>query len=221
VDISADGVLTSTSALDLNGEPIRFAARGNGIWQGIDTPSRKLYFVKDASGRWEMSGTRVPVIEQKTAWYQSSSWLMLVLGMGVLVPALGLLGWPLAALTRRHYGVVADARPALRRARWQARAASMLLLLPWAIFGVGLMQGADDITKITGAGFGDVLRATQMAAWLALVGAAATLWVALTGWRLRQVWWGRRLHYSALAIAGFALCWSSWKMQMLFWNGSF
>ncbi len=211
-----DGSLTMSEARAANGQPVRFVPTGQGAWQGADDAQRKLYFRRDAAGRWEMSGRVPTMIWQRVPWYRRAD-LMRVLLVGSLSCAgLGLLLWPVAAAVRRHYRAAPP--PALQRARRAARWAAVLTLLPWTL--LALLLASMDVGS-SSATIGLWLRAVQAGAWLSLGGIVLAASAARLAWRKPAAGWWARVHGTLLALAALAGVFIAWQGGLMGWDGRY
>lgn len=204
VSVDADGRLTTSRAKGLGEQTLRFQALGNGVWQvdreldGQD--GRRLFFARAADGRWQMSGRVAVQIEQQARWWQDASLLVPLLAASLGTASLTLLGWPIAAMARRHYGAPAVA-PALQAARRRLRWSALLMLAPWLLLGGLALYGGDDLGTLTGLGITAGLRFVPVLGWLQVAALALALWAVARQWRAKGCWWGRRAHGIALVLA--------------------
>jgi len=135
-----------------------------------------------------------------------------VLAISLVVFLATVVGWPLAAGWRRYRGqagALEGTEPPLRYARWVAGATSGAFLVFAVAFAAILA------TDPTGLLLGDPLRFRLLLVvpLLGAIGTALTVGLAAHAWYERQ--WGlpARLHYTAVAIAGVAICW-----VLVYWN---
>lgn len=215
------GTLVIDTHSGANGQPVEWHRIAAGIWQSAANPLRRLYFVKNARGDWEMSNNRNPTsMMQMVPWHQHK-WLMLsVLPGSIVIVLLSLLAWPVAALLRRRSGASA-ASPALRKARSYLRVAGLLTLSPWVLYaGIGLVQAKDDLF-ITSPIVPILLRMVQVLAWLAVgasIGAVLAVWAS---WRAQNTPWLSRAHHVLFLLACAGAATMAWQGGLLIWNGQF
>lgn len=204
VTVDADGRLTTSRAKGLSEQTLKFQALGNGVWQGdreLDGQGgRRLFFARDADSRWQMSDRAAVQIEQRARWWQDASLLVPLLAASLAAAALTLVGWPIAAMARRHYRAPAVA-PALQAARRQLRWSALLMLAPWLLLGGLALYGGDDLATLTGLGITTGLRFVPVLGWLQVAALGLALWAVMRQWRTKGCWWGSRVHGIALVLA--------------------
>lgn len=220
-----DGRLMVSSVRGEKDQPLPLRSVGSGVWQaeGSDDSQaapRRVYFRRNAEGRWEMGG-HVPVaVWQQAAWYERAGVVGGTLAVALTVNLLTLLAWPIGAVLRRFRRRLQPptlAAQALGRlVRWSA----LFTLLPWlALLGaMGLLMA--DPLAVGGATFGHTLRAVQGLTWLAL---GATLVSAVVPWRqaVQGVGRWRRWHHGLIVVAGLAAIAVAWQGGLLWWAGRY
>ena len=214
VEVSADGTLTQSDNVGADERPVKFRWLGDGVWQSPDDGTRRLWFRRDADGRWQMNA-RVPAfVDQQVPWTRDAALWTPLLALSLLVAAATLVAWPFAAAARRHYAAPAPASRE-RRARVALRVAALLFLMPWLTFGLVALQAAHSFTWLAGPQAIAWLRGVQVESWLALTGVALAAWAAQARWRSRGAWWWGRVHAVLLALAGAGLATIAWMGHLL------
>ncbi|WP_374569392.1 serine hydrolase domain-containing protein [Ideonella sp.] len=228
---TADGQLMVSSVRDADGQPMPLRPVGSGVWQSVgggtpESASRRVYFRRNAQGRWEMGG-HVPVaVWQQAAWYERAGVVGGALAAALLVSALTLLAWPAGAAWRRLRRrspmptPMPTPTPAIRVLRRAARWSALFTLLPWlALLGaMGWLMA--DALAVTGPAFGHTLRLVQGLAWLAL---GATVLAAWVPWRRAAQGAGRwqRWHLVLVVAAGLVAAAVAWQGGLLWWGGRY
>jgi len=222
---AADGRLVVSSVRDENDKPLALQQVSSGVWQapGSDDPQaapRRVYFRRNAEGRWEMGGHMPVAVWQQAAWYQRTGVVGGALALALSVSLLTLMAWPVGAALRR-FGwrprALTSATTMLRRAsRWSA----LFTLLPWlALVGaMGLLM--TDPSAVGGTAFGLALRIVQGLTWLAL---GVTAVSAFVPWRPagRAASRWRRWHHGLIVAAGVAALAVAWQGGLLWWDGRY
>ena len=194
VQVDEEGTLTVSGVKGLDDRPVKFRSLGRGVWQSPDDSTRKLFFGRDDAGRWQM-GNHLPVeVAQRMLWTSDVRLIRGVLGAALVVTLSTLLGWPIAAIIRRHYAVLQPSEPRARRARRMLRMAAFLVLLPWMILLLPL-QFADNGGEYVMAGphVVGMLRATQVAAWVSLLAIPLSAICVIRAVSTAGLWWASRL----------------------------
>ena len=211
VHVDGAGVVRVSGVNGLDDRPVTFRSLGRGVWQSPDDATRKLFFARDASGRWQMSN-RLPVdVAQRSPWTRDGRLMRGVLGGSLAVMLATLLLWPVAALIRRHHGVTLSAARRDRLARWALRAAAGLVVLPWALLFLPLQfvdNGGEYV--MTGTHVIDVLRGVQAAAWASLLAVPLAGWAAFRALHARGVGAWARVQAVACLLATAGATWMAW-----------
>lgn len=215
VDVSADGTLTLSESIGLDERPVKYRSLGDGVWQSPDDSTRRLWFKRDANGRWQMN-PRIPVfIEQRMPWARDARLWGAIVALSLLVAAGSLLAWPVAAAARWRFGVPAPASRDERRARVALRWAATLILLPWLTFALVVMRASDSFAWMAGPQALAWLRVVQAESWLALAGVALAAWGVRSRWRARNAGGWGRVQAVAVVLAGVGLAALAWMGHLL------
>jgi len=222
---ATDDRLVVSSVRGENDKPLPLQPVGSGVWQaqGGDDPQaapRRIYFRRNAVGRWEMGG-HVPVaVWQQAAWYERAGVVGGALAVALSVSLLTLLAWPVGAALRRFGWRPQPPSLATQVLRRAARWSALFTLLPWlALLGaMGLLMA--DPLAVGGSTFGLTLRVVQGLAWLAL---GATVMSAVVPWRgaAQGASRWRRWHHGLTVVAGFSAIAVAWQGGLLWWDGRY
>jgi CubicO group peptidase (beta-lactamase class C family) len=188
------GILVVDTHLGLNGQPVEWQKVDTG-WQSTTNPLRRLYFIKNAQGEWEMSSSRDPAqIMQKVSWPQHKLLILTVLSLSLVVILLSI---------------------------GRNRLAGLLALAPWLLYGgIGLVV-MNDLLFIASPTCAILLRVVQVLAWLA---AGGTLAAICTAWRMlhtRDATWLRKAHQTSFCLACLGPSAMAWQGGFLIWNGRY
>jgi CubicO group peptidase (beta-lactamase class C family) len=190
---------------DFLGKPRHWVETAPFVWDDMGSHDRMAAKIVDGVAvRFSTDLTPFEVFD-RVPWYENSSWLLPALSCAAVVLLLTAIGWPVAALTRRRYGVVA---PVLPTYRWSRLGAVLILaaLILWGCVVVFLTADSNNATARTDW----LLYTTQVFGILAIVaGLAAILWNARKVWAAPHRWsdrlWDALLALAALLIFYYAL----------------
>jgi CubicO group peptidase (beta-lactamase class C family) len=204
------GELELSSSLGPNGKPLRWQPVARDLYREAGG-HRTIAFRRDEAGRLELVPMFPFMTARRAAWYEHRLALTIGLGASVALFALTVLGWPLTAWLRRHYGASLPLAPGARRIRLWVRLAviaNLLVVAGWVAFAMRMGEIGNANSGVDWA-----VLLLQAAGWISIPAAAVCV---LNGWRSvadRDRWWGSRIHDAVLAVAGvvFAL--------LLWWVG--
>ncbi|WP_167227958.1 serine hydrolase domain-containing protein [Massilia rubra] len=216
------GVLVIDTQPGPNGAPVEWRQVASGVWQSAANPQRRIYFVKNALGEWEMSSNRNPTyILQQVPWHQHKLVVFSVLLGSIVIVVCSLLAWPLAALLRLRSGPQAALSSTSRKVRNRMRLAGLLTLLPWVLYaGIGLIQ-AKEALFVTSPIFPMLLRVVQALAWLALASTIGALLAVSANWRRQQASAARHAYHVLFLLACTGAATMAWQGGLFMWNGKF
>ena len=178
-------------------EPLRFCDAG-----GEDC----VAFRRDAGGRLEMIGSFPHVIFQRVRWFETRPLNLNLISFCAGVFGLTLALWPVAALTRRHFGRRLQLTPACRRTRILARVVCAIDL-GFILVGRALFQKLPDPALELW---------THLLQAIGLVGALGTAVVILDAvrcWADRDRWWCSKVHVVVVTVACLGFVWFA-----ILWN---
>jgi hypothetical protein len=202
-----DSAIVISGVKGLNGQQTHFHEVAPQVFRETDGPAQ-VTFVKDTTGRltafmdfpFEVLQRVDDVSDRKDA-----NLLVLALSLGSMV--LTLLGWPVAAMVRTHYG-----RPQPLDARTQRRQMLVrvvcLLDLAFVVLGA-LAVGHLGLADAGGLGPGTQIKlhALQGLGFVGVVGALFVLYSALRSWGNGQVWVWSKVWNTWVALACVAFSW--------------
>jgi CubicO group peptidase (beta-lactamase class C family) len=216
------GTVSVDTLVGLDGEPVEWHQVDSGVWQSTANPLRRLYFRKNGQGDWGLSSNRNPTyILQKSPWHQHKLLILAILPLSLGVALLSVLAWPLSSVLRRQALPQADRPPQALRARNFMRAAGLLTLAPWILYGAIALVVANDLLFVASPACSALLRVVQLLAWLAAAAAIGAVWAAWVSCRTREVGWASRVHHVLLALACVGATAIAWQGGLLIWNGRF
>jgi proline iminopeptidase len=196
VQAEADGILNVGGRRYVEIEP--------GIFHQQDG-HRYLTFRQLRGQTWLFVG---PLAYFQAPWHQTPTFHLALVAICALIFLSGWVAWPLAAWRER--------RRKLHHARslWAAR----LLAISMGVFNLGLFAWFVLIMLNFSATY--VYRAATVNLivrlyWLAIPLTIGVLLLAIRAWRHREIHWGWRVHYSAVAVAGMVFLWFLYSWNLL------
>ncbi len=214
-----DGRLSIDALRGPSGAPLSFEEVAPLRYRSTDGRSR-IAFVRDASGRLVLVPDYPFMAFEKQPWYASRGMVLLVVMGSLVVLAVSVVLWPVAALARRHYGRPLALEPADRRLRLAVRLAAagvVAVVAGWTVF---VASGMRDLA-LFGSGSDGRVHALQVAT--AIVGAAslASLVYAYRSWRRPGAWLGTRILETVVALACIGFVWTVVRFHLLQYGPGF
>lgn len=214
VTAAADGTIKIDTAKNPRGQLKRWREILPLVYSEIDGPD-KLAFRRDGTGRVTEMLTQPPIQEaQRTRWYESKHFVMLVIGSALAVIALTTLLWPVAAFVRWRYNRALFADTPSRVAFLLSRFVCVLISVWLVLLGILGNRAGTDISLL-GNGLNVWLRIVHLLGWLI---AAGTLWLLVTAirfWSVRSLGLWLRIHSSLLAFCATVFVWFVWHFHFL------
>jgi CubicO group peptidase (beta-lactamase class C family) len=202
VSADDDGTIEIGEVLDPNGKPKRWQEVAPMVFREVRGQDA-LIFKRDESGRMQMILPFPFDIGQRVGLWENQRVIMPVVVGSLLIMALALVLWPVAALVRKRYGYKLELTRADRRLRMAVRIVLALNLL-FIVAMVGLtMYGFDHLWILSDRG--DVwFHLIQAVGVLGAVGTLVVFYGAVREWSGRgRIWSKLRATAFALACLGF------------------
>lgn len=216
VSANSDGTITLDSLKDPAGVPKKLEEIGPLMFRAVHGQDR-VGFKRDESGRLVLV-TDFPVfVFQRSPWNENSAFNLPLIVSAIVVLALTLLLWPVAALIRRHYKHALNLTPQQRRLRLIVRLTCLFDLLLLVGLVVFFTVSEKDIGMLSPR-FNPWLRVIQIIGWIGVIGTLAVLYNALRSWRDQGRWLWSKLGDSLIALACIAFVWFVFTWNMLHWS---
>jgi hypothetical protein len=132
-----DGSITIEGFKGFNGEVKKWREIGPMLFREIDGQD-KVAFKKDANSNWELAISFPAIAFQEVHGLTTKIANQILIGFMIVVLALALLTWPVAAIARKHYGIGLALARDHHRLRLLARVVCALQILFFAVLFVGL-----------------------------------------------------------------------------------
>ena len=143
-----DGTLVVDGLNRNDGAPRRWRAEGPTTFRAQDGKDR-IAFERDAAGGVTLAVDFPFMVFKRVPWYLDKRFIQGLAGFSIGMLLLTSLGWPLAAMTRKHYGRTLGLEPGERRLRLWSRLVGILWLLLLAGWTVFIVKGLSDIGTLS------------------------------------------------------------------------
>jgi hypothetical protein len=212
---NADGTISASQLLDLNGKPKRFREIGPLVFRDVNGQELAV-FKRDDAGRLIIGMDYPFMIFERASWYDNSAFNLPILLGALAILAITVLLWPVAALVRRHYGRKLDLSPVGRRRRILVRVVCLVDLVfasSWVI-----LASRADAPGLFSRPLDPILRVIQAVGWLGVIGAIFVLYNAFASRASGKRWWFAKFADFAIAVACLGLVWFIFKWNLLHWS---
>jgi hypothetical protein len=203
---TADGAITTSLLKSANGKPMKLREVAPLVFRD-ENGEDYLAFQRDRTGRMELMYSPYPLfIFQRVGVWEDRKLLLPVVVVSLILMALTLLLWPVAALVRRHYRRPLELTPQQRRMRLAVKIVLALNILFVAAI-VGIVVYALSNIAAFNSGLDKWIYLAQLIGVLGAVGTVVVLYDAIKSWlgQGRSIW--SKLHATILALACLGLLW--------------
>jgi CubicO group peptidase (beta-lactamase class C family) len=208
-----DTTITVQGLARLNGQPIHYREVGPLVFRAVDG-HEQLAFSTDINGRRvAYSDFPFEILQHVDHWLDRKMVSATILALSVAVMVLTLLGWPVAAMVRRHYEHRLALTPGPRRLRFLVRLTCILDLTFLGLLTY-LVNRVANIGSLGAAGDLEI-HAVQILGVIGLVGAALSVVTAAAVWRWRQHWVWARVWMTVVGLACIGFAWFIIHWHML------
>jgi hypothetical protein len=198
---------------DLNDQPKHFREVAPLLFRAVNG-TEKLDFVKDANGRWLVYlDYPFMLFQQVDSPLGHKIFNYVVIGFSVVVIALTLLFWPVAAILRKHYAKPLALSESARRARTLVHVVCFVVVA----FLIGLAVLLNSLEKPGGLGSaGDFkIHLLQIVGLLTGIGALIAIYNAAKSWGDAQQWRWYKIWNALLAAACVGFFWFIYHWHLL------
>ena len=210
-----DGTISASQLRDLNGQPKHFREIGPLSFREVNGQSL-LAFQREGSGRLILGIDYPFMVFQRASWSQDSALNLVIIGSSVVVLALTILVWPVAAAVRWHYGWNLSLNPVQRRLRTLVRVVCLLDLF-FVLSPLALLPAFGD-PGLLSSRLDPWIRLLQLVGWLGVVGTLVALYNVIKSWANEKRWWFTKIADSAIALACVGFVWFIFNWNMLHWS---
>lgn len=202
---SSDGSIEVHPAVWPFGEAIMsLTPIGQGLFKGNEDQMFAFETLPDRRVRL-LSGAPVSEYGQ-VPWYEDARLVLPLVMTSLLVAALTLVAWPVAALVRRLRGRQSQDDWTVRRDQHVVHLVLLLQIAAISTAAILYVVLSEDDTFLIER-LDPVFVTVYGIAWLGSLGSIITLWVAWRFWRERVGSLWKRLHHTMLACAAITLAW--------------
>jgi CubicO group peptidase (beta-lactamase class C family) len=199
VSDAADATIQVDQMKDPSGNPKRWRGIGNLTFRELGG-QQVLVFKRDTLGQMQMITDDPIDIYQRVPWYLSKSLLQIALGFTVLLFALTLILWPIAALVRRHYKRPLTLEPTDRRLRLFVKLACAVELGALVAFAAIIAYGFSNLALFSER-LDPWLRLLQVAMNLGIIGTCLIVYNGYRAWRTEGAGLWTKIYASGLVLA--------------------
>ena len=207
-DGSISGVLRSP-----NGELKKLKEVSSFVFRDQDSED-KLAFRKDDQGRWEMNIGYPFMVFQRAGFRDNMNTALGTIGFGAGMVLLAMLGWPVAAAIRWHYGRML----AMTAAEHRMRRLVQCFCVVEAGFLVGLLllgNAANSRIDHLGPGLDGRQHFVQALGWITALGIPVAIYAMCKTWAKPGAWWFAKVRDLGIALGLIACTWFAWYWQLL------
>src|SRR6266478_3658670 len=214
VIVNTDSTISVEPLKGENGELKKFEEIAPFLYREVHGQDH-VGFKKDSAGHWQFQLDYPFFIFQKVGLFENKHCNFGVLIFGLVVTGLTALLWPVAAITRKHYGKKLEYSPSESKLRLLVRAVCVLLLVFFAGW-LAVLSLSDDPKGING-----------LPPWIILfgilgvvctIGTILVCWNAIGSLRNPNRWIWTKLHDLALALACLGLIWFAFTWNLMNFN---
>jgi CubicO group peptidase (beta-lactamase class C family) len=201
---NSDGTIQLDGIKDFAGQPKKWRPIGNGQFREVNG-QQLLVFKPDAAGNMQMISEDPVEILQRASWTENKTILQFAIGFAVMVFALTLLLWPVAAVVRRHYRRPLTLTAAQRRLRMWLKLACAIDLGALVAFAGVVAYGFSNLTAFSDA-LDPWLRVIQLIFILGILATIGMLYCSYKLWRTAVGLW-TSLYTAGLVLASIIFLW--------------
>ena len=218
VTVSArpDGAITVSALKSGNGQVKTWREVGPLLYREDDGQDR-IAFRRTPAGQLELVPDLPVFVFQRIGWGQNRMVLLVVFSLSVLVLALTLVAWPIAAGIRWHYGRPLALTPVDRRLRVATRLVCAFELGVVGVLLSVLVAVSSDFTLLSRR-YDNRLLAIEAMALIAVIAIVIPLFNAYRAWRDSRRWRWSRPWDTLIALACVALVWLVASMNFVSLN---
>ncbi len=211
---NTDGTISIDPLKAPNGQLKKFEEIGPFLYREVHGQDH-VAFKKDATGRWQFQLDWPIFIFQKVGLFEGKIFNLGLLIFGLVVLALTILLWPVAAMIRKHYGKPLEYSPSDNRLRLLVRTVCIFFLVFYGGW-LSVLSLADDPSGING-----------LPPWIIVFGVLGVLCTigtipvcinALRSLRTPGRWIWTKLYDIVLALACLGLVWFAFTWNLMNFN---
>jgi CubicO group peptidase (beta-lactamase class C family) len=183
------------------------------VFRDEDSEER-LQFRKDDQGHWEMNMGYPFMVFQRAGFWNDTNTATFMIAFGAAVMLLSIIGWPLAAMIRWHYGgqvLLTHSEHRLRRAVQCFCVIEVAFLLGLFLIGESVSEKIDQL----GPMLDSKQHLVQILGWLGVLGIPVAIYAAFRTWTKRGAWWLAKVRDLGIALGLLACGWFAWYWQLL------
>lgn len=209
-----DDTLMVVGQKGIDGQPIEWHEESQNVWYEPADPQNKMVFDRQTDGEYQIAGEFPAEVLQQVGWSESKGFVQnsLIFALGIL--ALTLILWPIAAVTRWHYGWKTDAGDGERRARAWARLECAVVILFWVCFLGTITEGSSHLNLLSSSADW-WFRIVQIIGWIGVLGTIIAIWNFFLSIGTSGRWWWAKVHDTLILLACLMSVWLIWMLHLL------
>jgi CubicO group peptidase (beta-lactamase class C family) len=213
VSADADGIITVDQSTDINGQPRKWREVEPLVYRNV-VGQEHIVFKPDAAGTMTLlSGAPIQILQRVQPIENQNIVASIAVG-SLLIMALTVLLWPVAAIARWHYGAglgLSGTERLLRYGVFAVCAANIAFIVGFGMVIVPAVQTLFDLDRSLDAQI-------HIWQWAGIAGAAGALLAvanAYVAWRSENRWFFGRIKETIVALACVGFAWFAWSMHLL------
>ena len=213
VSANEEGIITIDQFIDMNGQPRKWREVGPLVYRNV-VGQERVVFKPDAQGTMTLLSSAPIAIMHRVGTLENQLTILVVAGGSLLIMALTLLLWPVAAITRWHYGAALERgglETLLRYGTFAVCAANIAFLVGFSMTMFPALGTIFELDRSLDA----VVHPWQYVGIAGAVGSLIALANAYVAWRSDNRGFLGSLKETAIAIACVGFSWFAWSMHLL------
>jgi CubicO group peptidase (beta-lactamase class C family) len=203
--VDKDGNLVSGEMKHPNGQPKHFEEIAPLVFREVNGKDL-IAFNRNGLRGIEFVPNEDIVAAFKAPWYKSKNFFLFLLVMPMVIFALTLALWPVAALVRRHYKQKLPIEGTERKLHLVVRLVCALDIIVVALWTAWLMAGLNNL-QYFGTAFNGKLHALQVLTLISVIASVIPLWAMIRAWTRQGAWWWSRVFNTVVVVACVAYIW--------------
>jgi len=213
VSADADGILTIDSSTDISGQPRKWREIGPLVYRNV-VGQERFVFKPDANGTMTLLSNTPIAILQRVGPLEDQTNVATVAGGALLIMTLTLLLWPVAAITRWHYGAGlarSGVERLLRYGTFAVCAANIAFLTGFLLVIGPALQTVFSLDRTLDAS----IHPWQYVGIAGAIGALIAVANAVVAWSSENRGFFGRIKETLIALACVGFAWFAWSMHLL------
>ena len=218
---TAEGSITVPSATGIDGTPVKWIEVAPYVWRDVNGADRLAAKVVDGRvQRWSFEPVSPFMVFDPVPWWKSASWLLPLVGAGLVALLLTVLAWPVSALVRRYYRVPYRLSGADARAHRVMRITALAVFATLAGIATVITLMFSELDRLSPGNDWLVQACRVLALVVFPVGAAISLWNAKSVLTSKRRRWAK-LWAVVLAVSCLAILWATAVFHLIGFSANY